>query len=266
MNVVFIVILIVFILGIFFYLGISIYQTYLIKNSIALNLLKEINNKYNFFDCKDKTISDSYDNEKYFENISCQDYLTYYLRENEQEVEKFLKYVKSNIYKYDLYKKEVKNIENFGLYRKNIKIFSKKLLIFFEKKLFIKNQLDTPKLSFNIKVNLSRTDLYGNEFEIKKNSFNNKQITELLKRLNNKTNSFYNDREIWNSLCRVERGKVTNKIRFQIFERDNNCCRICGSTQNLQIDHIKPISKGGRSTYDNLQTLCERCNKIKDNN
>ena len=66
MNVVFIVILIVFILGIFFYLGISIYKTYLIKNSIALNLLKEINNKYNFFAFKDKTISISYDNEKYF--------------------------------------------------------------------------------------------------------------------------------------------------------------------------------------------------------
>ena len=31
----------------------------------------------------------------------------------------------------------------------------------------------------------------------------------------------------------------------------------------MDIDHIKPIAKGGKTTYDNLQTLCRRCNKEK---
>ena len=31
----------------------------------------------------------------------------------------------------------------------------------------------------------------------------------------------------------------------------------------LEIDHIKPISKGGKCTYDNLQTLRARCNREK---
>ncbi|MBR2352886.1 MAG: HNH endonuclease, partial [Clostridia bacterium] len=31
----------------------------------------------------------------------------------------------------------------------------------------------------------------------------------------------------------------------------------------LEVDHIIPVSKGGKSTLDNLQTLCERCNRGK---
>lgn len=88
----------------------------------------------------------------------------------------------------------------------------------------------------------------------------------MIKRLNNKNRDFYNDKGIWDSLCRVERGKVSNKMRFSIYKRDGYRCRICGRTEKhdyLEIDHIKPIAKGGKSTYDNLQTLCRRCNKNK---
>lgn len=37
-------------------------------------------------------------------------------------------------------------------------------------------------------------------------------------------------------------------------------CVYCGSTEDLTIDHIKPISKGGTNNLDNLQILCRRCN------
>jgi hypothetical protein len=33
----------------------------------------------------------------------------------------------------------------------------------------------------------------------------------------------------------------------------------------LTMDHILPKSKGGKTTPDNLQLLCSRCNKIKKN-
>lgn len=58
-------------------------------------------------------------------------------------------------------------------------------------------------------------------------------------------------------------------MRFSIDERDGYRCRHCDRSQNevkLETDHIKPISKGGKSEYDNLQTLCEECNKKKGNN
>ena len=37
-------------------------------------------------------------------------------------------------------------------------------------------------------------------------------------------------------------------------------CAYCGSTDNLQIDHIKPIARGGTNDFDNLQILCKSCN------
>ncbi|MBO4667476.1 MAG: HNH endonuclease [Bacilli bacterium] len=53
-------------------------------------------------------------------------------------------------------------------------------------------------------------------------------------------------------------------MRFSIYARDGNRCRKCGRrTGDLEIDHIIPIAKGGKSTYENLQTLCKSCNKKK---
>ncbi len=41
-------------------------------------------------------------------------------------------------------------------------------------------------------------------------------------------------------------------------------CQICGRSAKdgaiLHIDHIIPISKGGRTEIDNLRTLCQSCN------
>lgn len=99
-------------------------------------------------------------------------------------------------------------------------------------------------------------------------SFCVEEIFSFINRLKNKSGTFYNDRGIWNSLCRVERGKVSNKMRFSIYERDGYRCRRCGVSERyatLEIDHIIPISKGGKSTYENLQTLCRKCNYEKGN-
>jgi len=40
-------------------------------------------------------------------------------------------------------------------------------------------------------------------------------------------------------------------------------CFNCRVTDNLVLDHIISIAKGGTSTYDNLQLLCTECNRIK---
>ena len=64
----------------------------------------------------------------------------------------------------------------------------------------------------------------------------------------------------------VSKGEISNKMRFAIYERDGYRCRRCGVRDGyarLEIDHIIPIAKGGKSTYDNLQTLCHDCNVEK---
>ena len=56
------------------------------------------------------------------------------------------------------------------------------------------------------------------------------------------------------------------RLRFLVNRRDRFTCCACGrSPANdigvvLHVDHKKAWSKGGETTLDNLQTLCERCN------
>lgn len=40
-------------------------------------------------------------------------------------------------------------------------------------------------------------------------------------------------------------------------------CSKCLRTEDLTLDHIKPLSAGGRSTYSNVQVLCRKCNSQK---
>lgn len=59
---------------------------------------------------------------------------------------------------------------------------------------------------------------------------------------------------------------IPASVRVSVLTRDNYQCRFCGrkSTQvQLEIDHIKPFSKGGTHEINNLQTLCIDCNRGK---
>ena len=118
----------------------------------------------------------------------------------------------------------------------------------------------------SIRVLLILTNIQGKRRTSKSQSFSAPQIMEVIRKLNQKQGGFYTNRDIWDSICRVERGKVTNRMRFAIYQRDGNRCRKCGSRYNLEIDHIIPIAKGGKSTMNNLQTLCHRCNVKKGAN
>ena len=62
---------------------------------------------------------------------------------------------------------------------------------------------------------------------------------------------------------------MTKKLREYIKKRDNFTCCNCGNSTHvepnllLEIDHIIPVSKGGVTSEENLQTLCWKCNRAK---
>lgn len=64
-----------------------------------------------------------------------------------------------------------------------------------------------------------------------------------------------------------QRKLVTPEVRRKIMKRDNYTCQICGKYMpdevGLQIDHIIPIAKGGKSISSNLRVLCSKCNGSK---
>ena len=50
-----------------------------------------------------------------------------------------------------------------------------------------------------------------------------------------------------------------------VYSRDGGICQCCGSSLNLEFDHITPFSCGGSSDASNIQLLCLKCNRSKSN-
>jgi 5-methylcytosine-specific restriction endonuclease McrA len=65
------------------------------------------------------------------------------------------------------------------------------------------------------------------------------------------------------SVQNPRRRSISLKKRAAIMERDGNACFYCGSTKNLQVDHVVPLSGGGFDGEDNLVTCCQECNLDK---
>lgn len=66
--------------------------------------------------------------------------------------------------------------------------------------------------------------------------------------------------------------KINWRLRAIVLIRDNCICKMCGASPaknpasvELHVDHIKPWSKGGATSLDNLRTLCSVCNIGRSN-
>lgn len=56
--------------------------------------------------------------------------------------------------------------------------------------------------------------------------------------------------------------------RENVFERDSHTCQYCRKkmpARELNLDHVIPRDKGGRTTWTNIVTSCIRCNTRKAN-
>ena len=55
-------------------------------------------------------------------------------------------------------------------------------------------------------------------------------------------------------------------LRRRIIERDGLHCVYCDedlSSAEIHMDHVIPESRGGHTTYNNLQVTCRKCNLAK---
>jgi 5-methylcytosine-specific restriction endonuclease McrA len=62
--------------------------------------------------------------------------------------------------------------------------------------------------------------------------------------------------------------KEVKFTRRNVFLRDKHVCQYCARTfgeNELNLDHVVPRDKGGRTTWDNIVTSCVRCNTRKAN-
>jgi len=74
--------------------------------------------------------------------------------------------------------------------------------------------------------------------------------------------------ELFNSFTDKDgrREPIPQEVMDRVWNRDGGKCVKCGSQENLEFDHIIPVSKGGATTYRNIQLLCKKCNVEKTNN
>jgi len=73
---------------------------------------------------------------------------------------------------------------------------------------------------------------------------------------------------------RIKRKKRFNQRRFQCYVIRYRMairlgrwgrCAICGTAENLTIDHVVPKSRGGSNHVENWAVLCSECNRAKSN-
>jgi len=57
------------------------------------------------------------------------------------------------------------------------------------------------------------------------------------------------------------------KVKMRVVRRDNYTCQVCGKhllDNEVEFDHIIPISKGGSSEEHNICLTCFKCNRDKN--
>ena len=72
---------------------------------------------------------------------------------------------------------------------------------------------------------------------------------------------------IWNHRL-YDQDAISDILRYRVLKEAKGRCSLCGVTSKeamLDIDHIIPRSKGGKTVYENLQVLCAKCNRSKSN-
>lgn len=227
-----------------------------IKSLLLLNkntYFRTINSLYTYnHSCKSKQQLDNYSIDNFFISI---------IDSNKTLFNNVISDIEYNRSAYVSYLKSVYRIKSSATEKfcNNLKI---KLKTFkkYEKELFEESIIKTPTIYVCVHCIASYVSPKGKRCYNKEMTYELDQIKHFLT-LANRTKT---EREKRQYQIRIERSKMSDSLRYDILKRDNFKCQICGSTAQdgvkLHVDHIIPVSKGGKTVKSNLRTLCDRCN------
>lgn len=140
-------------------------------------------------------------------------------------------------------------------------------------------QLDKIKqtLNHNAYIRIERKQTRYRQVNYVRYPYTTTVLVEIIPTTLEETDAIYNElllssdftltRKQYNS--KNQRKLMTKDLRLQVKLRDNYTCQCCGKHMpdevGLHIDHIIPVTKGGKSVLSNLQVLCDKCNLKKGN-
>jgi 5-methylcytosine-specific restriction endonuclease McrA len=135
-----------------------------------------------------------------------------------------------------------------------------------ERKMFAKGRLREPACQAQVRCSVTYTSPQGQNSYHKSQDWNFEQLGQGLQEMR----AIRESRSTTAFLRQQERSRMTTRLRFEVLNRDDSRCRGCGASAKvhgavLHVDHIVPVSKGGKTVLENLQTLCEPCNLGKSN-
>ena len=231
------------------------------KTSKKIQKITKLNESYQFKDIKRKkrNIIEREYSRKSFARVTGKSIINYHLDNNINGIRTDLENAIFNITLLEKYNKDVEkvlqseSINNSKYSTKKFKMVEERVLrsIIYKKENFM----------ITLKIEVYYRSNGGNVYDNKKRKY-----------LFNDLVFVYNE---WNrgnkfeETINQERKIMNDYIRYNVLKRDNFSCQICGITAKdgakLQVDHIIPVSKGGKTVMSNLQTLCERCNIGKSN-
>lgn len=243
------------------------YREFVYKNSEALNQLREINKKYTFKEYKSvHNIYHLFDNKRTWTSVSCSAFLTRELRTNLNHWYQYKDIVSFNRALFKRYRNEILTTKFYVMPRSICS--SNRLDVEKCRKIendFFKSISLHPKTDISIHVKLRYLSPQGRVDLMKDQYYQYKQFVSAL----NNVSTERMDRETYEKFVAAERGIISDSLRYDIMRRDGFKCVLCGASAKdgvaLHVDHIIPVSKGGRSVRSNLRTLCERCNMGKSN-
>ncbi|MFR6026911.1 MAG: HNH endonuclease [Christensenellales bacterium] len=228
------------------------------KRSKRLKALREINSRYQF----DQKIEEQYEHWVYlktkqqYDQFSFERYMRGMMETNFENHEKLIRQIQYNRKQMQRYQSELSALPDYmsaqDARRNKVPYsFCKRV----ERKLSeneLKNAVVSPNFLYCMPKPTGR--MLSKESDIHINSFLTYTTTkqEMMWRQTRQGNAEY------------ERSKMNSSIRYDILKRDHFRCVICGRSAEdgvkLHVDHIIPVSKGGKTEYSNLRTLCDTCN------
>jgi 5-methylcytosine-specific restriction endonuclease McrA len=220
-----------------------------IKELIALN----VHTKKLFHTLNDTKLNHAYDRKSQLDNASTKEFL-------EDDI-----YNRLEIYS-ELNKRYLHNVDVLKTYEKAYQDLSSAYTVMKHTLKTYVIHLQATHIKLNLSTNqkiivkLTYTSPQGRNHYVRKNEYSYQLLNEIIL----KTNEIKRVQESEAYQRKVERQKMSSRLRFLIFQRDHYTCRICGKSKydkvKLHVDHIIPIAKGGKTEENNLQTLCEVCN------
>lgn len=241
------------------------YNKFVIRNSERIQNLLKLNKttSFNNIDKKMYCFRNTCNSKRQLDNLNLCDYFIGLIESNFEYFSQIYEPLNQNNLKYNKYIKDCDKIKTKATEEKCKQLkTSLKKFVAREDNLFKKN-LISPTRNINIEIRATYTSPAGRNSYSKTIKYDFSEFEsiycytiELIKQKNTRQYQI-----------KLERAKLSDSLRYDILRRDNFRCQLFGLSSHdgvkLHVDHIIPVSKGGKTTFSNLRTLCDRCNMGK---